>query len=280
MDAMLLTQRVEERIRTWGVVVEGLSETPSSVLVFGTRAHQPVVLKVIRQPSDEWHCGEVLQAFDGRGIARVYEYVEGAVLLERLSPATPLARLSLSGRDEEATDILAEAIQRMSNPRASLEKFVTVKDWARGFQGYLASGDEQIPKGLVEQGQHLYAELCATERETRLLHGDLQHYNVLYDSVRGWTAIDPKGVIGEIEYEIGASLCNPYELPELFACTKVIERRLRQYGEKLKLDTERTLQWGFAQAVLSAIWAVEDGCPVEARNPSLMVANTIGQMLK
>jgi hypothetical protein len=32
-----------------------------------------------------------------------------------------------------------------------------------------------------------------------------------------WIAVDPKGVIGEIEYEIGASLRNPYENPEIFA---------------------------------------------------------------
>ena len=42
-----------------------------------------------------------------------------------------------------------------------------------------------------------------------LLHGDLQHYNVLLDKDRGWVAIDPKGVVGELEYEVGALLRNP-----------------------------------------------------------------------
>jgi len=46
-------------------------------------------------------------AFGGRGVVSVYEHVDGAALLERLSPGEPLAALALSGRDDEATDILA-----------------------------------------------------------------------------------------------------------------------------------------------------------------------------
>ena len=43
-------------------------DTQDSVLIFGTRHKQPVVLKVIKQPGDEWHSGKILEAFDGRGI--------------------------------------------------------------------------------------------------------------------------------------------------------------------------------------------------------------------
>jgi streptomycin 6-kinase len=283
-----LEERIEERVRDWGVVVQDTLETQSSFIAFGKRGNQSVVLKVIRQPGDEWRCGEVSAAFDGRGVARVYEYVEGAALFERLSPGTQLASLALDGRDEEATEILADVIDRMSSPcessdeppREALKAFVNAQDWGKGFQRYLASGDRQIPVGLVEQGQRFYFDLCASQRNVRLLHGDLQHYNVLFDSDRGWLAIDPKGVIGEIEYEIGAGLRNPYEKPELFASPKTIERRLRCFEAKLKLDYARMLAWGFAQAVLSAIWTIEDGFAVDAGNPSLRLAGAIWSILK
>ena len=62
----------------------------------------------------------------------------------------------------------------------------------------------------VERAQRLYVGLCASQTSTRLLHGDLHHYNILRDGDRGWVAIDPKGVVGEVEYEIGAALRNPY----------------------------------------------------------------------
>jgi len=279
-----LEKRVVERIRDWSVVAYETLETRSSFIVFGARGNQPVVLKVVRQPGDEWRCGEVLAAFDGNGTARVYEYIEGAVLLERLNPGTSLASLALEGRDEEATEILADVIGRLSHsPEPSSKKlkaFVSAEVWGKGFQRYLASGDSQIPTRLVEHGQRLYFDLCASQRAVRPLHGDLQHYNVLFDSDRGWTAIDPKGVIGDAEYEIGASLRNPYEKPELFASPEAVEKRLGCFEAKLKLDADRVLAWGFAQAVLSAIWSVEDGFAVDAGNPALKLANAISQIMQ
>lgn len=222
----------------------------------------------------------MLEAFGGRGVVRVHEHTGGAALIERVSPATPLVSLSLGGRDEEATEILAGLIRRMAHPRATPGKFATVRDWGKGFDRYLASGDRQLPADLVEHGRRLYSELCASQREPALLlHGDLQHYNVLFDAGRGWLAIDPKGVAGEIEYEIGASLRNPYERSDLFASPAAIRRRLSCYEAELRLDAARALAWAFAQAVLSAIWSVEDGEAVGTENPSLKLARAIRPML-
>lgn len=270
-------ERIAERLRAWNITAEEMRETPGSWLVFGKRNEQPVVLKVIRQPGDEWRCGEVLQAFDGTGIVRAYDFIEGAALLEQLQPATLLNELVMNGRDDEATEFLAEVIKRMSQPRPLLEMFETVDIWGEAFARYLLSDDEQIPRDLVGQAQQMYDELFTSQKNVRLLHGDLQHYNVLFDDVRGWTAIDPKGIIGEIEYEIGASLRNPYECPELFTAPATITRRLRCYESKLRLNADRALRWSFAQAVLSAIWSVEDGFAVEA--PTIRLAHTIRAML-
>lgn len=273
-----LEERVRERIRDWKIQVIQSLDTESSVVVFGTRADKPVVLKVLRGASDEWHSGEVLDAFGGYGMVRIYEHVEGAVLLEGLHPATQLAVLSLGGRDEEATEILAGVIERL-RPLRTLDSAPTVSDWGMGFIRYLASGDGQIPKALVERGERVYFDLAASQKNTRLLHGDLQHYNILFDSVRGWVAIDPKGVIGETEYEIGASLRNPAESPELFASPAAIERRIGQYEAALHLDAHRMLAWGFAEAVLSAIWLVEDGYAVNSGTLPIVLAGAIGTML-
>lgn len=265
--------------------VEEPFETESSVIACGMRNNQPVVLKVIKRAGDEWRSGAILEAFDGNGLVRVYEHAPGAVLLERLRPGNSLAQMALGGRDEEATDILAAVMERMFARASSISQrelpkaCVTVHDWAKGFERYLATGDERIPRPLLVAGQQAYLDLCASQREPRLLHGDLQHYNVLWDSDRGWLAIDPKGVVGEFEYEIGALLRNPYENPELFISRSTIERRLEQSTRRLSLDYERTLRWGFAQAVLSAIWSIEDGFAVDATHPSLRLAETIRSML-
>jgi len=125
----------------------------------------------------------------------------------------------------------------------------------------------------------MYVDLSGSQRSRRLHHGDLQHYNVLFDTDRGWLAIDPKGVVGELEYEIGAVLRNPDERPDMFLSPSVIERRVKQFTNRLNLNYERTFRWAFAQAVLSAIWGIEDGFSVDATNSSLRLAEAIRPML-
>lgn len=270
-----LLDRVQQHARDWRLEVEDVFETETSAIAFVKRAGQPLVLKVVKQSGDEWHAGEILDAFEGNGFARVYEHTGGAMLIERLRPGNSLVSLARDGKDEEATGILAAVIQKMSLPAAP-KRCATTQDWAKGFNRYVATDDNQIPRDLVQSAQRVYTHLCTSQRRTRLLHGDLQHYNVLFDADRGWVAIDPKGVVGELEYEIGAVLRNP---SVLFASRSTIERRLKQFTSTLNLDYERALAWGFAQAVLSAIWEIEDGFRVEATNSSLRLARVIQPML-
>jgi streptomycin 6-kinase len=227
-------------------------------VIFGRRADQPVVLKVIKAEGDEWRSGEVAAKFGGRGVVQVYDYAEGAALFERLDPGEPLAELTKSGRDEEATDILATLLGHMA-PLDPPDWCPTVERWGEAFARYVASADERVPRALVEPAQRIYRDLSLTQRNPALLHGDLHHYNVLSDRVRGWCAVDPKGVVGELEYEIGAALRNPIDWPDLFAKLDVVERRLDQFGLALGIDVGRARGWCFAQAVLAAIWSVEDG---------------------
>jgi streptomycin 6-kinase len=273
-----LRTRIADLVRRWNLTVEQTSETESSFLAFGTRGHQPVVLKVVKRQGDEWHSGEVLEAFKGNGAVRVYEHVEGALLLERAVPGESLVGMAIGGKDEDATAILADVIRQMSGCTPP-KRCASVQDWAQGFERYVATGDQRIPRDFVEDGHRCYAQLAASQRETRLLHGDLHHYNVLSDTRRGWLAIDPKGVIGEVEYEVGAVIRNPIENPDLFTSPETVERRLHHFARRLNLDIERALRWAFAQAVLSAIWEVEDGFAFDAQNPGIRLARSIRGML-
>jgi len=271
--------RFNERVRAWRVTVENSFETESSLIGFGRQqSHRAVVLKVVKRPGDEWNSGRMLDAFDGEGMTRVYEHVEGAMLLERLEPATSLSTLVVDGRDEEATDIVADVIGRIKLTEAPAST-PTAKELARGFDWYRKTDDTQIPLRLLNKAERLYNDLADSQTKTRLLHGDLQHYNILHDAKRGWLAIDPKGIVGELEYEIGASLRNPYDTPAILSAPQVIERRIKQFASALKLDANRILGWGFSQAVLSAIWGVEDGYSVPPESVPIILANSMSKML-
>ena len=265
--------QLQAKAAEWKITLEETRETPSSLLGFGVRSGHRVVLKITKV-ADELHSGKVLRAFAGDGAVRVYESETGAVLLEQLEPGEQLVNLVKRGEDDEATRILSQVIEKLAYRKAPVE-CPTVADWGCGFDRHLESGDRQIPLELVHEARELFQNLATSQRTTMLLHGDLQHYNVLFDNKRGWIVIDPKGVVGELEYEVGAILRNPVELPEFYTTPEIINRRLRTLSDLLHLNHARALNWSFAQAVLSAIWGVEDGYTVDADNPSLLLAQTL-----
>jgi streptomycin 6-kinase len=270
--------RLREKARQWKVTIQETRETCGSLLAFGVSHGSQVVLKIIKEPGDEWRCGEVLRAFGGHGTAQVLEFAPGAVLLERLDPGKALVDLVRHGKDQEATEILAELMREMAGNDAP-DHCPTLFDWAGGFDRYKNTGDKQITHDLVNEATDWYQRLAGSQRAPMLLHGDLHHYNVLLDSKRGWIAIDPKGVVGEREYEVGAILRNPTEQPDLFLSTFTIERRLKVFTSRLNLNYERALSWAFAQGVLSAIWDVEDGNSVPPDHSALKLARTIRPLL-
>ncbi|HKV36511.1 MAG TPA: aminoglycoside phosphotransferase family protein [Pyrinomonadaceae bacterium] len=272
-----MVDRLQAKAAEWNVTLDETRKTVTSLLGFGMRDGRRVVLKLTKV-SDEANAGKVLQTFGGSGAVRVHEAETGAVLIERLDPGEQLVNLVRRGEDDQATKILAQVIEKLAN-HAAPEECPTVADWGRGFERYVRSGDRQISHGLVREARNVYEQLASSQRSTMLLHGDLQHYNVLFDRKRGWTAIDPKGVVGELEYEVGALLRNPIEQPEFFTNRATIERRLEILTAELPLNHSRALRWSFAQAVLSAIWDVEDGNPVEPTHPALQLANTLQEML-
>jgi len=209
----------------------------------------------------------------------VYEGTAGALLLERLIPGHSLVQLTLEGRDDEATDVIASVIRQMDAVQHVPASCPPAHQWGRSFERYLASGSDLIARELVADAARWFQYLARTQRDVRLLHGDLHHDNVLFDIHRGWVAIDPKGVVGEREYEIGAALRNPCDRPDLFLPLDTIERRLTRFVTTLDLDAARARQWAFAQAVLSAVWMVEDREPMGGSTPVIQLATTIRSTL-
>jgi streptomycin 6-kinase len=216
-------------------------------------------LKLLPEGSDEWRSGEVLAHWDGRGAVRLVEQAPGAVLIERAGPGDDLTPMVEAGRDEAATLVLCGVMAQLNRPAPAEAGFRTVADWGRGFArnrpAALAGG---MDGDLIDRAERLFHRLCETQSQPILLHGDLQHFNVVRDAGRGWLAIDPKGILGEPAYEAGAMLRNPNTHPEFCADPAVIDRRARLIRERLGYPYERVIGWCFAQWVLADLWAIED----------------------
>ena len=226
---------------------------------------------------DERQSGDVIDAFDGAGMVRLLAHTADGLQLELLDPGTPLSTLA-AVNDAEATEVLARVISAMK-PRHVPRGVPTVADWAASFDRHLENRGCEIPDDLVQHARNVYLQLCASQRNLRLLHGDLHHDNVLFDASRGWVAIDPKGVVGELEYEVGAALRNPVDLPHVFTDPTAIDARIRILCERLNLSSVRITSWAFAQAVLAAIWMVEDGEDITAGHPWIALAHMLRERI-
>ena len=180
----------------------------------------------------------------------------GALLLERLTPGRKLASL---GNDEDATRTAAQLMRELWRPVPLNASFQTTAQWADGLRRLRTrfdGGTGPFPLALVETAESLFRELLSSSEPPVLLHGDLHHYNILSAERRPWVAIDPKGLVGERAYEVGALLRNPDV--RLSTDVQVQRRRIDILHDELALDRDRMLGWGIAQAVLSAWWSYED----------------------
>jgi len=200
---------------------------------------------------------EALQAYDGAACVRVLEtdIDAGVMVIEPLTPGKQLWTLS---DDEEATSIAADIIRRLRRPPPLDHEFQTVADWAAGlgrFRERFDGGVGPFPSHLFDKAEKLFAELIGSTGDPVLLHGDLHHDNILSAQRESWVAINPKGVVGEAEYEVEAYLRN--RLPA--HPKKTLARRVDQLAEALGFERERIVGWALAQAVLSAAWSLEDG---------------------
>lgn len=220
-----------------------------------------VVLK-IGFPKDKEFATEAnaLEIFQADAAIKLLEFdADNAVmLLEKAEPGTAVHTLP---NDSKQLSIVASVIKKLHKPIQSTTRFPTLSNWAQAFTRYKKAFPKHIspiPSALFDTAEQIFTEYLQDATEFVLLHGDLHNDNILL-SQRGWVAIDPKGVVGQPEYEAGTFLRNPYHDLAGHTNIKAFEtRRIIQLSEKLGFDKKRVKNWAFAQTILSMIWFLED----------------------
>jgi streptomycin 6-kinase len=241
----------------WRFTAEGEPfETHSSWLRYGTRDDAPCVLKIYKPESDEAVGARFLRQHEGCGAVRVLDSADDAALLERALPGTALDAFCTTGRDDEATHILCDIVERLQSAGASIKGWPTVACKNTEFARHQPSG--RITQAVIDRAAETFQALAASQRDAVLLHGDLHHENLLQDDKRGWLAIDPKGVVGELAYEFAAPLRNP-DLPSV--APQRLDARVSIICARLKLERRRVLGWAFARNTLVALWVRQNPQP-------------------
>lgn len=180
---------------------------------------------------------KLLEIFDGQGAVRIFQFdkTRHALLLEKLTPGESLVKICQQN-DAQANSIAIKVIQRLLRETSDQSDFPLLKDWISGLQK--AEKTNFAPQ-FVKKARRFFDELMASSKKNFLLHGDLHHQNILSTEREPFLAIDPKGIVGNIWFEISSFLNNPQswllKYPER---KKIISCRLRQFGEAFEIKPE------------------------------------------
>jgi streptomycin 6-kinase len=223
----------------------------------------PAVLKIAVPNREILSEMSALRLFNGQGACRLLEADDEnyTYLLERLYPGQMLVEMP---DDEARTHTACEVMTRLWRPAPPEGPFIPLSAWFAELDklrpGY-GGGTGPFPGWLVERVEALLPDLLNESNPQMLIHGDFHHFNVLSSgrSPLGWLAIDPKGVVGPVGYEVGPLLINPWdELLKNGDPLHVTARRLAVLSEHLGLPAAHLRDWGLCHCLLSAWWDVDD----------------------
>lgn len=196
----------------------------------------------------------VIKCFQGCGVLKLFAQDKDLLLLERAIPGDSLKKY-FPKMDGQAINIVCNVMRKLHQAPIS-STLPHIKDWL----AILHQQHHEIPSELLSKAKELSTRLLQTAGPDVLLHGDLHHDNILQNG-NDWLVIDPKGVIGEALFDVGAFIRNP--IPELLNqenTKSLIDFRIDMFAKCLNASKERILAWSYVQAVLAWIWALEDRC--------------------
>ena len=254
---------VADLMRDWSLEAAGepFSRTGAG-LVAPVRARDggELVLRIF--PVAEWasHAADALAYWSGCGAVRLVavERELGALLMERVIPGTSLVSLCASD-DHAATAAAASVIAELrAAPGTGAVSLPDVTSWTGALQPAGAGAMPSELRTASSRAAALSVDLLA-DAPRSVLHGDLQHYNVLAAGRGSWLAIDPKGLLGPREAESAALLRNPRGFVLSHARPRqLLADRVAVLEERLGDDRRLLMAWGYVLAVVAAAWAFED----------------------
>lgn len=232
-----------------------LTQTFTSSIYTVAHRNETVVLKLLSPSETKEQAGALaLRYFDGHGAVRLLRYDDGAQLLE-YAAGDELVTLVKRGEDENATRIIAHVIRQLHSASHELphDGFVELRHWFGELFNKAAADRRAGSESIYIRGAAVAERLLADQREVRVLHGDIHHYNIRQSS-RGWLAFDPKTfLVGERTYDCANTLCNP-------AMTELVHNEARLLtnaailADTLAIDLQRLLAFTYAYCCLNASW--------------------------
>lgn len=182
---------------------------------------------------------------------------DGVIILREVLPGESLASVK---EDSKATEIAAHLMKGIWHKTENKSEYPDIKDWLSAFSKIRDRFDGAtgpFDTKLFSLAESIKDELLESISDRVLLHGDLHHFNILKNKDE-WLIIDPKGVIGEKEYELASFFKNPNDFVlKKENLTRIFNQRVDIFTDILKLDRHKVIRWAFVHGILSSLWNVD-----------------------
>jgi streptomycin 6-kinase len=247
----------DDYLARWNLTPDGDAiRTHSSDLLPVCKDGVRAMLKIPRDSEERAGCA-LMAWWDGEGAALVLMQDANAILLERAEGTSSLIDFVRNDRDDEATRIICDVVAKLHAPREkSLPTLIPLQERFKDLNAAVGTNSWLAPSTAAA------SELLAAPRHVQLLHGDIHHENILDFGDRGWLAIDPKGLLGERDFDYANVFRNPEH--DTATVTKNLDHRLEIVTATARLERRRLLMWILAQTGLSVVWHMGDGTQPDA----------------
>lgn len=237
-----------------------LVSTFTSDIYIAESRYGKVILKILNDIGieDELPGTYFLKNCNGYGSVKLFEFDEKALLIEYL-PGENLYQYSKAGSELKASKVFCEIIKKIHDIKEinHATKLINYKNLFKIFDRI------EFPvklKELMDKGKNISKNLVSSQCKEVLLHGDLHHENVISRANGKFVCFDPKGFIGDPAYELGTTLKNPWDYPQISQDIILFQERAKYFSNELNLPYERIVGFAFVHLCLSIAWAIEDEC--------------------
>jgi streptomycin 6-kinase len=199
-----------------------------------------------------------LESLNGEGAIHLIDVdrERQAILLERAMPGKALhEEFAASPRDciEPAIEVLRRILHK---PPADMSDIPTLDGWFADFERFR---ETDFPNHLGERALDIYKKLSQKPGGEFYIHGDFHPGNIVTATRESFLAIDPKGIVGHVGYDIAVFLINMERWqrhnPHI---ENLLADSINAFSGAFALTEAEIREWVFVHMVIGAWWNFED----------------------
>jgi streptomycin 6-kinase len=256
-----LPETIGELEKEWSVEVgEPFPGIEFNFVAQATMNRQPVVVKIAPpfERTEIYAEARYLRERNGCGAVRLIAEDRGrhAFLMERVWPGVALFKV-FENEPPAIVDPAIEVLGSLLRPSPTDRIDVgSLDDWFRNFRRYRGT---DFPGYYGEKAFAIYERLSGQPGRTFYLHGDFHPGNIVTSDRAPFLAIDPKGIVGHIGYDIAVFLINLQwwrkDDPNML---DLLSYAIGRFAAAFNLTEREVREWAFAYMVIGAWWSFED----------------------